>query len=83
MLGVLIAELAELEVMLYQKADNKVFSHHCNFSFTGERENLFPKWETFSEYLPKLLFFAKISCLLVSTAPLSRELKSINKVGLI
>lgn len=44
MLGVLIAELAGLEVMFYRKADDKgFFLTILNFSFTGERENLFPE----------------------------------------
>lgn len=41
MLGVLIAELAELEVMPIKKADDKVFSHHCKlFLYRGKGESV-------------------------------------------
>lgn len=84
MLGILIAELAGLKVMLYRKADDKsFFLVIVNFFITGEREKS-GFWVIFvSQSTYPSCFFAKVSFLLVLTAPFSREPKVINKVGLI
>lgn len=61
----------------------KVFSHNCKFLLYRRKGNTwFLSDRCLPEYLRKL-FFAKISFLLVLTAPFSRDPKVINKVGLI
>lgn len=69
--------------MLYKKADDNFFPHHCKILlYRGKKKICFLSDLCPPEYLPKL-FFAKFRVFLVSTAPFSRELKAINNVGVI